>query len=221
MDQSELQQYSNLAKQRVLDALQVPVQIARRTISSILALLLLNLGVTVWLVFYVWITLSSSVVLAVILSAIAGWPTLAFAYIYIVFKQIIELPEKVKDFFQKATTSVVEFSTASVEEIQAAQGRIATTINQRGAERPASPPVTKKKRRFLFAIGKKLREWYVLGKQLREVQALLGEFQGLATLTAGAMALANPIVLFVLLISTLFTALCAVVGVITALFYVT
>lgn len=220
MDHSELRQYSEAASQKVLDALQIPVQIARKTIGSILALLLLNLGVTVWLVFYVWTTLSSSVVLAVILSAIAGWPTFAFAYLYVVFKKIIELPGKVKAFFQGAATSVSELATTGVSEVQAAQGRIAMAINQRGSELP-SPTVVKRQRKGLFAIGKKLREWYVLGKKLREVQALLGEGQELATLTAGAMALANPIVLLVLLISVLFTALCAVVGVITVLLHVT
>lgn len=225
MDQSELRQYREAASAKVLEALQIPVQIAHKTISSILALLLLNLGVTVWLVFYVWTTLSSSLVLAIILSAIAGWPTLAFAYLYVVFKKIIDLPRKVTDFFQGAATSVSGLASTSLSEVQAAQGRIAIAINQHGQKKPDSPvtpkpPVTKQKRKRLFAIGKKLREWYVLGKKLREVKALLGEGQELATITAGAMALANPIVLLVLLVSVLFTAFCAFIGVITMLLHI-
>jgi hypothetical protein len=210
-EQPEYDSQSSEFIKLILDLLQVPVKIAKQTVSGIFVLALINLGSAVWLVFFIWHQFNLHPSLNTLIFIIVGFPAIALSKLYLTLKEIIGLPDRIMAFFHA--------STQKVSDLNQAQERLRTKLKDKDW-RASDMIAAGKNVHSWFRLGRRLRDYFFLAHRLRDVQAIFSEFEGLATLTAGAMLLANPLFLVGVTVSTVVAIIWGLFALVTLFIYV-
>jgi hypothetical protein len=206
----------------ILDALQVPVKIARQTIGSIFVLASINIVSGAWLAFLVCQKFNLHISLTAFAFLVVAFPSILLSKLYLTLKEIIELPDKIVDFFRASSYKISEFNQAQERvktKLKNANWRVDNLIKEKEWRTSDAISAAKSVRHGLL-LWKRLRSYFALARRMRDVQSIFAEFEGLATLTANAMLLANPIFLTTGTISIFITLIWGLCALVTFLFYV-
>jgi hypothetical protein len=204
-------QQPNEVVRLLIEGVQLPVKIARQTLGSIAFLLLINLGSAIWLIFFVRSTFSLHDFLSSLLFVIIALPSLVIFQLYLTLKEVIDLPNKITEFFHASTRQI-----AKLEQLP---DTLQASLQKRDWSAVELVSATRNLRSWI-SLGKRLRDYFFLARRLRDVQSLLNEFEGLALLTSRAMFLTNPIFLLVVTASIVITIVWALIALITFLVYI-
>jgi ABC-type multidrug transport system fused ATPase/permease subunit len=197
-------------RDRLLEALHLPVKIATQSINSIVVLLIINIGSAAWLSFFLWQRFNVNILLIFIVTLIVCLPSYSLGYLYVTLKEIIVLPERITTYFQTVQQTFAEFGEAHEKVLAHSKDNL---------EKDSSKFLSGKKRQLIFAIGQRLKDWYFLAKKLKEVKSLINDSQDLLVLTFQAMALTNPIFLLFVTIAVVLTLVYFFVALVTLVFY--
>ncbi len=221
-EQAEQNSQNNEIIKLILEALQVPVKIANQIVGSVLLLALVNIASGAWLSFISYQTFSGNASLTGFIFLLIACPSLLLAKLYLTLKEIIGLPDQIVIFFQTSSRKVAELNQAQERvrnKLKDANWRVDNLIREK--EWQASDVISATKNaHYGLSLWKRLRNYFALARRLRDVKSLISEFEGLATLTAGAMLLANPLFLTIVTISIGVTLIWALVTIVTFLFYI-
>lgn len=191
---------------RLLDALRLPVIIAERSLTSVLALILTNLTSALWLTFFSAQTFSLSYALLGFIFLLTALPALCFTKLFLSLREIIALPKKIIDFLQTSENKFSEYQQFQ----EKLRGQIQDKNLQLNDLNTARKGVTN-----LFALGKRLRDGFALSGKLKDVKSLLNESVELRNTALNAMLLANPLFIAITTLSLLSSCLWALAVLIT------
>ncbi|WP_024298001.1 hypothetical protein [Methylomicrobium lacus] len=191
---------------RLLDALRLPVIIAERSLTSVLALILTNFTSALWLTFFSAQTFSLSYALLGFIFLLTALPALCFTKLFLSLREIIALPKKIIDFLQTSENKFSEYQQFQ----EKLRGQIQDKNLQLNDLNTARKGVTD-----LFALGKRLRDGFALSGKLKDVKSLLNESVELRNTALNAMLLANPLFIAITTLSLLSSCLWALAVLIT------
>ncbi|MCX5934217.1 MAG: hypothetical protein NTU99_05425 [Pseudanabaena sp. LacPavin_0818_WC45_MAG_42_6] len=210
MNQPDKQLQLNNYKDKLLEALHLPVKIAAQSINSIVVLLIINIGSAAWLSFFLWQRFNVNILLIFIVTLIVCLPSYSLGNLYLTLKEIIVLPERIITYFQTVQQTFAELDEAHEKVLAHSKDNLG---------KDSSKFFSGKKRQIIFAIGQRLKDWYFLAKKLKEVKSLISDSQDLLELTFQAMALTNPIFLLFVTIAVVLTLVYFFVALVTLVFY--
>ena len=94
MNQPDKQLQLDNYRDKLLEALHLPVKIATQSINSIVVLLIINIGSAAWLSLFLWQRFNVNILWIFIVTLIVCLPSYSLGNLYVTLKEIIILPEK-------------------------------------------------------------------------------------------------------------------------------
>jgi uncharacterized membrane protein len=206
----------------VLEALQVPVRIANQSVDSIFWLAMMNIGSGALIAIMAYQSLGRNAVACIFLFMLISAPSFTLSKLHTTLKEIILLPEKISQFamdsLQKAFT-LYKAHNELKKQLKDADWRVDSLIKQR-RWRASDLAAATRTAQSGFSAWKRLQNLLTLARRLRAAKSVLREFEGLATLSAGAMLLANPLFLTLVIASVLATFLWTMVAILALIIHI-
>ncbi|WP_103668352.1 hypothetical protein [Pseudanabaena sp. BC1403] len=210
MNQPDKKLQLNKFKDILLESLHLPVKIAAQSINSIVVLLMINIGSAAWLAFFLWQRFNVNIAWNITVTLFICLPSYVLRNLYLTLKEVIGLPEKINNFFQTSKNTFSELGEAHDKVLAHSQDR---------SGKDSSKSLPRQKTRFIFAIGKRLKDWFVLAKKLQEAKSLMNNSKELLALTFQAMSLTNPLFLLFVTVAVVLTLIYFFLALATLILY--